>query len=60
MLGQSPRQTCRQTLPELKLRLRGWQRAHGINPDTGAARDSRAAPMTRERLLALAERYDHP
>jgi len=58
MLGQSPRQTFRQTLPELKLRLRGWQRANGINPDTGSDQTGAPEPMTRERLLALAKRYD--
>lgn len=54
MLGQTPQRTMQQTLPELKLAMRGWQRANGIDPD---ARKT-GVPMTRARLMELAKRYE--
>ncbi len=55
MLGLSPEILLRTTLPELKYVMRGYERAHGIDPDEGAARRTRA--MSRERLNQLLERY---
>ncbi|WP_374764262.1 phage tail assembly chaperone [Yunchengibacter salinarum] len=50
MLGWSPDTLARATLPELLAHLRGWQRAHGIDPDG-------AAPMDRPTLSQLMQRY---
>ncbi|WP_417451278.1 hypothetical protein [Kordiimonas sp.] len=56
MLGLSPKATLESTLPELKFAMRGYQRAHGINPDADVpAAKSRA--MDRTRLNELLERY---
>jgi hypothetical protein len=43
-----------QTLPELKLAVRGWQRAHGIDPDQNEGSNA----MSRSRLMELAQRYN--
>jgi len=53
MIGQRPSQTFSQTLPELKIAMRGWQRAHGIDPDQHNGTNA----MSRDRLNELAERY---
>ena len=53
MIGQRPEHTLGQTLPELKLAMRGWQRAHGIDPD--AQRNTK--PMSYGRLMELAGKY---
>ena len=58
MLGLSPKAVMRSTLPELKYAMRGYERAHGIDPDSpkaGNATGSRA--MGRDRLNELLERY---
>jgi len=52
MIGQSPEQTFRQTLPEMKIAMRGWQRAHGIDPD----KNNGTSAMSRKRLMELVER----
>ncbi len=54
MLGQRPDQTLKQTLPELCLALRGWQRANGVDPD----KEDHSQPMSHQRLMELAERID--
>ncbi|NVJ71374.1 MAG: hypothetical protein HWE08_13515 [Alphaproteobacteria bacterium] len=54
MLGQRPCETMRQTLPELDLAVRGWQRANGIDPD----RETPPRAMTYSRLQELAERSE--
>lgn len=48
-----PDQTFRLTLPELRLVMRGWQRAHGLEPD----KHENVKPMSRARLIELAKRY---
>jgi len=53
MVGQRPTETMKQTLPELKLAMRGWQRAHGIDPDKNNGTNA----MSRARLMELVERY---
>lgn len=53
MIGQRPSQTCAQTLPELKIAMRGWQRARGIDPDKNNGTNA----MSRTRLMELVERY---
>ncbi len=53
MIGQRPECTLLQTLPELKLALRGWQRAQGIDPDS----PQKAESMSRDRLMELVEKY---
>lgn len=53
MIGQRPDTTLSQTLPELKLAIRGWQRSQGIDPDS----PKEAASMSHERLLELVEKY---
>lgn len=55
MLGLSPRATLKATLPELRYAMRGYERAHGIDPDAGANPSGRA--MSRARLNELLERY---
>lgn len=51
MAGLSPLEIKALTLPELWIALRGWQRAHGIDPE-----EKGASPMTHERLMALIEK----
>jgi len=55
MIGQRPRQTLLQTLPEMKIAMRGWQRAHGIDPD----KHNTATAMSRTRLMELVEKVKH-
>jgi len=52
MIGQQPNQTMCQTLPEMKITMRGWQRAHGIDPD----KNNGSNAMGRTRLMELVER----
>ncbi|WP_262689782.1 hypothetical protein [Kordiimonas aestuarii] len=56
MLGLSPAVTLACTLPELKFAMRGYQRAHGINPDKDMP-DARSKAMSGARLNELLERY---
>ncbi|WP_417462858.1 hypothetical protein [Kordiimonas sp.] len=53
MMGLCPLSVVKITLPELRIQMRGWQRANGINPDAERA----AKAMSRSRFLELAERY---
>ncbi len=53
MMGLGPHRVMKTTLPELRIYMRGRQRAHGINPDALRA----DKPMNRARFLELAERY---
>lgn len=58
MLGLSPRAVLRATLPELKFAMRGYERAHGIDPDSpGAGHAANSRAMSRDRLNELLERY---
>jgi hypothetical protein len=52
MAGVWPRDALAMTLPELSKLVRGYQRAHGIDPDAPGTQG-----MSRTRLQALAERY---
>lgn len=53
MAGQRPEHTLKQTLPELKLAVRGWQRAQGADPDS----QKNTKTMSYERLMELAGKY---
>ena len=58
MLGMSPHAVMQTTLPELKYAMRGFERAHGTDPDVAsAAKPRRLRPMDRDRLNTLLERY---
>lgn len=57
-MNQPPAHTLCQTLPELKLAFRGWQRANGTDPDSGSRRGhATAQSMSLARLKTLAEKY---
>ena len=56
MLGWTPRVLMKTTLPELTLAMRGYERAHGIDPDKDVMPEKPTA-MSRARLVQLVERY---